>query len=75
MNFYAKWATISAAGAVQKLQSSSANGLNVATVTINLKKYGKNSTSIGKRSHFLIEIGKHLKSPLLILLIVATIIS
>jgi Mg2+-importing ATPase len=75
MNFYAKWATISAAGAVQELQSSSANGLNVATVTINSKKYGKNSTSIGKRSHFLIEIGKHLKSPLLILLILATIIS
>ena len=75
MNFYAKWATISAAGAVQELQSSSANGLNVATVTINLKKYGKNSTSNGKRTHFLIEIGKHLKSPLLILLIVATIIS
>jgi Mg2+-importing ATPase len=75
MNFYSKWATISAAGAVQELQSSSTNGLNVATITINLKKYGKNSTSIGKRSHFLIEIGKHLKSPLLILLIVATIIS
>lgn len=72
---YSKWATLSANEVIKTLQSSAINGLDAASVIKNCKVFGKNIITDGERSHFLIEIWKHIKSPLLLLLLFATIIS
>lgn len=60
---------------VEKLDSNQEAGLSGNEAAGRLKLYGLNVIETGKRKHFLLELLSHFKSPLIVILMIATIIS
>lgn len=60
---------------VTKLQSNEQTGLSNAEAVFRIKQFGKNSIDIKMRKHVLYELLSHFKSPLVLILTAATIIS
>jgi len=60
---------------VEKLESNEETGLTSREATLRIKQFGKNTIIADKHKHFLWELLSHFKSPLILILTAATIIS
>ena len=60
---------------VHKLESNEESGLSNEEASLRLKEFGKNTIESNKHKHFLVELLSHFKSPLVLILTVAAIIS
>ena len=60
---------------IEKLQSNEECGLSSEEAVKRIKGFGKNIIELNKRKHLFFELLAHFKSPLILILIVATIIS
>ena len=60
---------------VEKLESNEESGLSNEEAALRIKEFGKNTIESNKRKYLLFELLGHFKSPLVLILTVATVIS
>lgn len=68
-------AALSTAEVIKKIGTNETTGLSDEQVAAQIKAFGKNTIAASKRRYLLVELLGHFKSPLILILIVATIIS
>ena len=66
---------VSAKEIVEKLESNTDSGLSNEEAALRIREFGKNTIESKKHKHFLVELLSHFKSPLVLILTVAAIIS
>ncbi|KAA9040620.1 magnesium-translocating P-type ATPase [Ginsengibacter hankyongi] len=69
------FSSVSTREIVEKLESNEERGLSNEEAALRIKEFGKNTIESKKHKHFLVELLSHFKSPLVLILTVAAVIS
>jgi len=69
------FSSIPAREVIEKLESNEKSGLSNEEAASRIKEFGKNAIEANKPRHLLFELLSHFKSPLILILTIATVIS